>query len=311
MASRSTYVTVGGVAPLGSEGEIQGRRGGVSRVPEKVERGELAMAARRVLLDGLTALRPHLDALTVVGAQAVYLRTPRAAMSNAPFTSDADLSIDPAALGDQPHLDEALRAAGFDLMQISQPGLWARTELVGGRAISVELDLLVAKELAKDIGRRSAKIPPHDKMTARWTPGLEACAVDRSPLLIHSLDPNDERSISAYVAGPAGLLVAKAYKISERVAGASVRPDRLTNKDAGDVYRIMAAVPVRQVAASFAALVHNPRIGTVAAQGLQLLRELFGGANTPGVKLAVEAHAGDIPEDTIRTVAPAYIARLP
>ena len=29
--------------------------------------------ARRVLLDALTALRAHLDALVIVGAQAVYL----------------------------------------------------------------------------------------------------------------------------------------------------------------------------------------------------------------------------------------------
>jgi hypothetical protein len=31
--------------------------------------------ARRVLLDALTALTTHLDALVLVGAQAVYLRT--------------------------------------------------------------------------------------------------------------------------------------------------------------------------------------------------------------------------------------------
>ena len=49
---------------------------------------------------------------------------------------------------------------------------------------------------------------------------------------------------------------------------------------------------------------------SIATQGIKLLRELFGGARTPGVDLAFEAHAGDIPEDTIRTVAPAYIDRL-
>jgi hypothetical protein len=283
----------------------------MSQIPDGVERSQLAIAARRVLLDGLTALQPHLDALTVVGAQAVYLRTPNAAMRNAPFTSDADLSIDPVLLGDQPHLDEALRAAGFELMQDNQPGLWARTEQIGGQAVPIELDLLIAKELAEKIGKRSAKIPPHDNMTARWTPGLEVCAVDRSPVPIQSLDPDDKRTISANVAGPAALLVAKAYKISERVADAERRPDRLTNKDAGDVYRIMATVPARQVAASFASLVQDPRVGVIAAEGLRFLRELFGAAATPGVNLAVEAHAGDIPEETIRTVAPAYLSRLP
>lgn len=35
----------------------------------------LYVAARRVLLDALTLLAPHGDAVIVVGAQAVYLRT--------------------------------------------------------------------------------------------------------------------------------------------------------------------------------------------------------------------------------------------
>lgn len=282
----------------------------MAKAPEGIDRSQLVIAARRVLLDGLTALRPHLEALTVVGAQAVYLRTPDATMRNAPFTSDADLSVDPAVLDDQPRVDEALRDAGFDLMQGSQPGLWARTEQVGDKDVRIELDILVGKELADTTGRRSAKIPPHHKMTARWVTGLEVCAVDHSPMVIESLDPSDERSITANVAGPAALLVAKAYKISERYSNLDTHPDRLTNKDAGDVFRMMAAIPARQVADTFTTLVQDPRIGAVAKEGIELLRELFGGARTPGVNLAVEAHTGDIPEDTIRTAAPAYINRL-
>lgn len=280
----------------------------MSKIPEGVEREELTIAARRVLLDGLTALHPHLDAITVVGAQAVYLRTPGAAIRNAPFTSDGDLSIDPALLEDEPDLERALRGAGFDLLYKNQPGLWGRPEQVSGQNINIELDLLVAAELAD--GGRGARLPPHGKMSARKTPGLEVCAVDRSPMLITSLEEAYKRSISVNVAGPAALLVAKAYKISERVADAAAKPDRLTNKDAGDVYRIMAAVPARQVAESFATLVRDPRIGSTAAEGLKRLQELFGRRAAPGVDLAVEAHAGDIPEDTIRTVTPAYISRL-
>ncbi|MFJ9729281.1 hypothetical protein ACIRP3_41720 [Streptomyces sp. NPDC101209] len=280
----------------------------MSKIPEGVEREDLTIAARRVLLDGLTALRPHLEAITVVGAQAVYLRTPSATIQNAPFTSDGDLSLDPLLLEDQPELGTALRAAGFDLLDENQPGLWGRPEQVSGKDIHIELDLLVAAELAD--GGRGARIPPHGKMTARKTPGLEVCAVDRSPMLITSLEEGDDRKISVNVAGPAALLVAKAYKISERVAQAATKPHRLTNKDAGDVYRIMTTVPARQVAASFATLVEDPRVGATAAEGLRRLQELFGGRATPGVDLAVQAHAGDIPEDTIRTVAPAYISRL-
>ncbi|WP_067799550.1 hypothetical protein [Actinomadura formosensis] len=282
----------------------------MAKAPEGIDQNQLVIASRRVLLDGLTALRPHLKALTVVGAQAVYLRTPDASMRNAPFTSDADLSLDPAVLDDQPLVDEALRAAGFDLRQDNQPGLWTRTEQIGDEDVPIELDILVGKKLANKTGSRSAKIPPHGKMTARWVTGLEVCAVDRTPMVIRSLDPADERSITANVAGPAALLVAKAYKISDRHKNVGTHPDRLTNKDAGDVYRIMATVPARRVASTITTLVQDPRIGAGAKEGIELLSELFGGARTPGVNLAVEAHTGDIPEETIRAAAPAYIKRL-
>ncbi|MFF4235802.1 hypothetical protein ACFYYL_08060 [Actinomadura geliboluensis] len=282
----------------------------MAKVPEGLDRNQLVIASRRVLLDGLIALRPHLAAFTVVGAQAVYLRTPDASLQNAPFTSDADLSLDPAVLDDQPLVDEALRTAGFTLLQDNQPGLWARTERVDGKDVPIELDILVGKELADKIGSRSAKIPPHGKMTARWVPGLEVCAVNRSPVVIRSLDPADERSVTANVAGPAALLVAKAYKIAERHGRGHAHPDRLTNKDAGDVYRIMATVPVREVAETFTALVRDPRVGVIASEGFTLLRQYFGGAATPGVNMAVDAHTGDVPEETIRLTAPAYVDRL-
>lgn len=45
--------------------------------------------ARRVLLDALSALRPHLDAFVLVGAQAVYLQTIDRLPGYQPFTTDA------------------------------------------------------------------------------------------------------------------------------------------------------------------------------------------------------------------------------
>ncbi|RSS80662.1 hypothetical protein EF919_40525, partial [Streptomyces sp. WAC02707] len=111
----------------------------MSKAPEGIDPDQLTVVARRVLLDGLTALSPHLEALTVVGAQAVYLRTPDAAIRNSPFTSDGDLSIDPDLLGPQPLLDASLREAGFRLKQDSQPGLWEREETIGDQVVPVEL----------------------------------------------------------------------------------------------------------------------------------------------------------------------------
>jgi hypothetical protein len=147
-------------------------------------------------------------------------------------------------------------------------------------------------------------------MSARWISGLEVAAVDRSPMQVASLDPRDERSVSVHVAGPAALLIAKAFKIRDRLADAGNRPDRLTNKDAGDVLRIMMTTPPSQVAACFIALRENPRVGAIAAQGTDFLRDLFGGGLAPGVKMAVEALRGDVSEERIRTLTRAFVARL-
>jgi hypothetical protein len=51
--------------------------------------------ARRALLDALTALRPHLEAVVLIGAQAVYLRTEGRLPGYQPFTTDADLVTTP------------------------------------------------------------------------------------------------------------------------------------------------------------------------------------------------------------------------
>ncbi|MET8451639.1 hypothetical protein [Streptomyces sp. NPDC005209] len=282
----------------------------MAKVPEGVDPRQLTVVARRVLLDGLDALRDHLSAVTVVGAQAVYLRTPDAAISNAPFTSDGDLSVDPELLDEEPHLDDLLREAGFELLKEHEPGLWARQERFGDKTIPVELDILIPKQLSPGLGRRSAKIPPHGNMSARWIDGLEVAAVDRSPMHVNSLDPADSRSITVSVAGPAALLVAKAFKITDRLSQATKRPDRLTDKDAGDVLRIMMTTRPREVAAAFSMLREDPRVGDIAAQGLDKLHELFGGAATPGVDMAVSALSGDVPEQRIRTLAPTFVSRL-
>lgn len=78
--------------------------------------------ARRVLLDALTALTPHLDALVLVGAQAVYLRTAGRIDTYQPFTTDADVVLDPTPLGPIPPLGQAMERAGFTLT--AEPGIW-------------------------------------------------------------------------------------------------------------------------------------------------------------------------------------------
>ncbi len=78
--------------------------------------------ARRVLLDALTALQPHIRAIVLIGAQAVYLRTAGRLSTYQPFTTDADLALDPALLADIPLLGHAMLNAGFELT--AEPGIW-------------------------------------------------------------------------------------------------------------------------------------------------------------------------------------------
>ena len=56
--------------------------------------------ARRVLLDALEALEEHRDAIVLVGAQAIYLHTGEGDLAVSPFTLDADLALNPAALAE-------------------------------------------------------------------------------------------------------------------------------------------------------------------------------------------------------------------
>ena len=70
------------------------------------------VAARRVLLDALTVLAPHGDAIILAGAQALYLHTGTADLAIAPYTTDGDLVLDPLLLGEDPELEAGMFAAG-------------------------------------------------------------------------------------------------------------------------------------------------------------------------------------------------------
>ncbi|WP_328613079.1 hypothetical protein OHS18_29280 [Amycolatopsis sp. NBC_00355] len=284
----------------------------MSQKPGNVDDQQLTVVARRVLLDGLTALATQLPAVTVVGAQAVYLRTPDVPLATSAFTSDGDLSLDPLLLVNEPLIEQALRDAGFELMDVNQPGLWCRLEVVAGsyEPVPVELDLLVGETLAPKQGKRSARIPPHDPKTAKKVPGLEVAAVDRSPLTIIALESQDSRAITVNVAGPTALLVAKAYKINDRLEQQATKPDRLSDKDAADVYRIMLKISPREIAEGFESALSNNRVGEVATNGLRYLQQQFGGSDTPGVRMAIAALAGDADVAAIRRVMPAYVNQI-
>lgn len=119
---------------------------------------DLWVAARRVLLDALDALGPHRGAVTLVGAQAVYLRVGDADIAVAPSTTDGDLVLNPKDLGAAPPLERLMRAADFErrLGQDGRPqvGIWVRTVNVSKDA-HVAVDVLMPEAVTSIAGRRA------------------------------------------------------------------------------------------------------------------------------------------------------------
>ena len=233
------------------------------------------IAARRVLLDGLEALTPHLAGLTLVGAQAVYLHTGSAAIAVPEYTTDADMAVNPDLIAANPLLVDALSEAGFQ--QASDIGRWMSPD-------GIYLDLLVSESLAGP-GRRGADLGPHGRRAARRAHGLEAALVDREIMTIAALDPEDRRSINVVVAGPAALLVAKTIKIKERTGSTG----RAVDKDSLDVLRLLRAVSTPDLESGIRHLLRDEISSSTTAEAIEAFRGLFSGADSEGTVMAVRA----------------------
>ncbi len=259
--------------------------------------------ARRVLLDALVALQPHIDAVVLIGAQAVYLRTEGRLPTYQPFTTDADLVINPDQLADTPLLGDAMAAAGFVLP--GEPGIWQqRFERPGFDGdVTVPVDLIVPAQFVPRAGRRGARLPRgHGKTAARKSDGVEGAVVDLDPFEITSLEEGDNRRIVVNVAGAAALLVAKTHKLGERLK----TPERLIAKDAGDVYRLFDATAIVDMAQTTKLLLSDDRSAETTQRALHYVRELFATPRSPGIELASYALAGVVDEATVATVMTAY-----
>jgi hypothetical protein len=266
-----------------------------------------------VLLDALFALAPHRKAFIVAGAQAVYLQTGLNEIAIAPYTTDGDLALDPTLLGDDPELEATMRQAGFELWEQAggrvQPGIWIKTEEINGQRIVVPIDLIVPSAALIDArGRRGARLGSHGKSAARRAVGLEAVLIDHEPMVIAALDPADARSISAEVAGVAALLVAKAHKIHDRVA--TERRDRLSDKDASDVFRIMQTTSPEVAGATLGGLLTHAVAGEPVDTALRYFSDLFGRRAGEGVAMAQRALRLAVPDDQIAPICISFTERL-
>ena len=243
--------------------------------------------ARRALLDVLERLGPQRNALILVGAQAIYLHVGEAREALSAYTVDADLALNPAALRDEPPLQEVLRAAG--LHRREQPGLWFTTD-------GIEMDLLVPASIAGG-GRRGADLGSHhDRLAAMRAAGLEAALIDNSTHHIIALDGADRRSIAVAVAGPTALLIAKLHKIGERNDRTT---ERLKYKDAADLFLLLRATETAVLAATFQRLRSQPSTAEATETALRYLRSLFGGTDATGIHLLRAAVAGIEDQETV------------
>ncbi len=247
----------------------------------------LYVAARQVLLDALHALREHLDSIVLVGAQAVYIHAGEADVAIAPFTTDGDLAIDPRHLAPQPLMEVALGGAGFRLVD-NAVGTWEVSVEINGIVTPVGIDLLVPESLG-GAGRRGARIAPHARTVARKASGLEATLVDRELHTITALDPADHRRFELAVAGPAALIVAKVHKILDRVDD----KDRISEKDALDVYRLLRVASTEDLGRKFAVLLGDGLSRVVSERTLAELPRLFGSSTAAGSQMAARA-AGSV-----------------
>jgi hypothetical protein len=244
----------------------------------------LYVLARAALLDALEALGQQRDAAILVGAQAIYLHTGESDLAVPEYTTDADVVIDPGRLHSKPEIEQALTSVGF--VRGPRVGAWAITKELDGRAVSVELDLMVP-EAVGGAGRRAARLVGHKDQVARKARGLEPALIDKEQAEITSFDPADTRSFSIAVAGPAALIVSKVHKIDERLR--ERRATRLDDKDALDVFRLLQAVPTSQLTQSFGMLLNDSIAGEVTREALTLLRSLFSDVRSAGSSMAVRA----------------------
>jgi hypothetical protein len=261
------------------------------------ERDELYTVARTVLLDALDALGEHRPALVLVGAQAIYLRIGEADLAVASYTTDGDLAIDPRILGADPPLEQKLIEAGFTRNAKGDLGIWvARRPAASQWLLEVSVDLLVPTAFSPGDHpekHRSARLPGHSRV-ARTVHGLEGVLVDKDQLEVRSFLASDPRVFQVLVAGPAALIMAKAFKIQDRLGSG-----RLSDKDALDVYRLLRGVPTGELAARYRLILEDAIAGATAGASLDLFRSQFGNRSGHGVRMTLQATENLLdPEET-------------
>lgn len=265
--------------------------------------------ARDTLLRALHGLAPHLDSLTLIGAQAVYEHTKQYTDAAPTFTNDGDLSVDPTLVSAEPDIAVVMTEMGFTPKFGDRPGIWT-LPITAADPDPPSIDLLVPDAVAGP-GRRSVQLAAgHGKHAVGRAAGLEMALLDRAPVLLTPLPGGTGEPVTVHIAGPAALLCAKSYKIAERVAAARRGSShRVKAKDAGDVYRLLATSDPAATAAVFDRCARHETLGASATLGRDHFTALFEDAGI-GVDLAVEDLADDLADTTVRPTISDWIHRF-
>jgi hypothetical protein len=210
-----------------------------------------------------------------------------------------------------PPLTALMKAADFKLAMrqgAPEPGIWEKKVVVESAQIAVPVDLIVPTGAAPPGGRRGARLIGHGKVAARKIEGLEATLVDNDVMSIGSLDGDDTRKAEIRVAGVAALIVAKSHKIADRVE--TGKDDRLKDKDAADVVRLMLASSPAMVAATLRLLQAHPDAGASTSTGLDRFESLFGSRAGGGIEMAGRALRGAMPSERVRAICLGWTQEL-
>lgn len=270
--------------------------------------------SRRALIDVIVGLSEHREALTVLGGHAVIEMTWHLDALPVPDTTqDGDLGVAPQLLADSPLLFEKMTELGFEAARTDRPGIWSPIEqrdLPPHERASV--DLIAPRAVASEnIQRpiRAARVGAHGKHSVSATEGTELSLLDRRLTVLRSFDTGP--GVKAYVAGPAALLCAKAYKLHDRMEPTELRRnrERLRPKDFADVYRLLHAISGEEAARVFEKGAGDERIGAAVGLGRDHLIELLRDPSSAAEPVA-EAWAAPELEDEMTDHIRSWLGRF-
>jgi hypothetical protein len=102
--------------------------------------------------------------------------------------------------------------------------------------------------------------------------------------------------------------VAKTHKLTDRIEASEL--DRLDDKDAADVVRLMQASSATTVAKTLALLAAHPIAGDATRKAIDRFPSLFGNRAAIGIEMAARSLRNAIPEDRLRLICIAYTDQL-